>query len=419
MKNLILGAAAVALAAACGGGGKPQLLDASTDAQLVCNPVAQTGCMANEKCTWIVDIDGTATSNEIGHIGCAPTTAADLPDGSACTDAVAATNGGADTCVKGDLCIARKCKPICDPQVTGSTAAGACPTDFVCTTYAGVFDTSGVATAGVCEPSCDPLTQRLKIGTTNLDACGSADPTKPSATCIINRNVATLCAPSGPIVYNNTDRKPALTDPSSGRPYPNGCAPGFFPVFRSEVSGSMTVLCAGMCAPLKVDMDIAATPGHAMDNEGDVTVAAKLTTEAMPMPGNAVCVPGKKGTADLPQNSNFGEDCRFAWPLFAQGNPPVPAMTPYNNTLGFCFAYYKYIDVDVNGTNQPEKSCAELPATTPAPGTPLAPWGSADENGCYPLATAAAARKATVPRGAFGSLRAAYGDVPLVRHVFD
>jgi hypothetical protein len=145
--------------------------------------------------TWIVDIDGSQTTNEVGHIGCAPVGATPTADGAACADAVAATNGGVDTCVAGDLCISRKCKPICDPQ-TASGVAGACTTDFACTTYAGVFDSAGPAVAGVCEPQCDPLTQQLKVGTTRTDACGSVDPTKPSAACVFGPDpTAWVCAP--------------------------------------------------------------------------------------------------------------------------------------------------------------------------------------------------------------------------------
>ena len=415
MKNLILGAAVVALAAACGGGGKPQLIDAGVDSQFACNPVAQTGCKTGEKCTWFVDVDGSTTANPVGHIGCAPVGTAPLADGAVCADATApsATSMGYDNCIAGDLCISRKCKPICDPQTVAGGAAGACKTDFACTTYAGVFDSAGPAVAGVCEPTCDPLTQQLKVGTTKTDACGSADPTKPQAACVFGPDpTAWVCAPSGSILYDKTDRKPPLTDPASMRPFPNGCAPGFIPFYFEDASTAMKTLCTGLCAPLKVDATIAAMAGHATDNQGDVTVPAKLTAETAPKAGNAVCVKGKKGADDI--LAPKGEDCRFSWFPLAGGDPAKAAPTPYNNSLGFCFAYEKF---QVVGPNKlPLKSCAELPVIEPDPMDPNAPWGNADDNGCYPL-SAANARKSK--RNLLQDFRFAYGAGMAVRHIFD
>lgn len=407
MKNLILGAAAVALAAACGGGGKPQLLDASIDAQFACNPVAQTGCKTGEKCTWIVDIDATMTSNEIGHIGCAANAATPIDDGKACADASVKSGAPVDTCIGGDLCVSNKCKPICDPSVSG-TAAGACKPDFACTTYAGVFDTGGPAVAGVCEPQCDPLTQQLKVGSPN-NACGSADATKPSAACVFGPDpTAWVCAPSGSILYANTDRKPPLTDPGSGRPFPNGCAPGFIPFYFEDASGAMKTLCTGLCAPLKVDSTIAMMTGHTKDNQGDITVPGKLVADMVPKAGHAVCTKDVKGASDI--TAPRGEDCRFSWFPLAQGDPAKATPTPYNNSLGFCFAYEKFLVVGPN--KLPLKSCADLPVTADA----ADPFGSADDNGCYPLATATA-RKST--RNLMQDFRFANGGGMAMRHVFE
>lgn len=406
MKNLILGALVV-LAAACGGGGKPQLLDAAVDSQFACNPVAQTGCKAGEKCTWIVDIDGTMTTNEVGHIGCAPVGATPTADGAACADAVAATNGGVDTCAAGDLCISRKCKPICDPQ-TAAGVAGSCKTDFACTTYAGVFDFGASALAGVCEPTCDPLTQRLKVGTTGIEACGSADPTKPTAACVFGPDEATwVCAPSGSILYGKTDRQPPLTDPVSGHPFPNGCAPGFVPLFF-DGSGSMTTLCTGLCAPLKTDNVISKTTGHANDNEGDPTALAKLTADPAPVAGNGICVKDKKGAGDV--TTAIGEDCRFYWwPIFNQ-DPTKATPNDYNDKLGFCFEWQKFKDLNM----QPLKSCADLP-----PAGATANDASAANQGCYPVAQSNLTAPTAEQRRAMPQMRFGYPREPLTRHVFD
>src|SRR5262245_27918710 len=102
MNKLALGALVVAITAC--GGGKTTLIDAASDAAMACNPVMQTGCQAGEKCTWIVDIDGTMTTNDIGHIGCVAN--GSIASGANCTDGSMA---GPDACVAGQLCISGKC----------------------------------------------------------------------------------------------------------------------------------------------------------------------------------------------------------------------------------------------------------------------------------------------------------------------
>ncbi|HEX3766663.1 MAG TPA: hypothetical protein VHW23_48545, partial [Kofleriaceae bacterium] len=234
MKNLILGAAAVVVAfgAACGGGGKPQLLDAGIDAQMVCNPIAQTGCMANEKCTWLVDADANSTTMtpEVGHVGCVATAAAAIADGMACTNAKAGVSSGADACVKGDICISSVCKPICDPQLASGAGAGACDSTHACISYRGVFESTGIASAGACEVGCDPLTQQL--ATSHAEACGAADPTKPAGTCVPTTGEfkSFACVPT--LTADATDRMAPLGD--SRGIFGNGCAPGFLPFFFED-----------------------------------------------------------------------------------------------------------------------------------------------------------------------------------------
>lgn len=411
MKKLAL-ALLVGSIAACGGG-KTTLIDGSVDAFVTCSPIAQTGCSAGEKCTWIVDIDGTATTDEIGHIGCI--TSGNLPEGMACSDATAAANGGADTCVAGQLCISNKCKPICDPQLVDGSAAGACKVDFSCSVYAGVFESGGTATAGVCEPGCDPLSQQLKV--TKAEACGSIDPTKPSSTCVPSRGFLSFhCAPSGSIVYDKTDRVAPLAD-LSGNPFGNGCAPGFIP-FYFEGSGSMNTVCTGLCAPLKTDNQIVKQVGHETDNQGDKAALAKLTGDAAPVAGHGVCKPNIKGAPGLAAPA--GQDCRFVWFDLAGRNPAMVGNSPFNNTLGVCFAYEKFVDIMIPGPPAmavPEKSCAELPPSAPD----MDPFGAAPTEGCYPLPStvAASGAKASARSRWASSHRLANPEAVLVRHVFD
>jgi hypothetical protein len=421
MKNLILGAAVVALAAACGGGSKPQLIDASIDAQMVCNPIAQTGCMANEKCTWLVDADANPATMtaEIGHVGCAPVDATAIPDGMTCANGKAGVTGGADNCVQGDICISRICKQICDPQLASGAGAGACDATHACLSYRGVFESASAPTAGACEVGCDPLTQQL--ATNKSEACGSADPTMPSGTCVPTSGEfkSFACAPS--LTMTATDRMAPLGD-SRGF-FGNGCAAGFLPFFFEDASGAMKTLCSGMCAPVKMDStiyaaDMATNPDI---NGGDPMALGKLPADMKAIAGHATCQIGVKGSLTQAEGT---EDCRFIWaPLAISSNQsnPTPVDTPYNNTLGMCFAYSKFISVDTNNDQKPdapEKSCRELGTTA----DPI--YGTAEENGCYPLAGfpggAARAPLAFKPNPhRIGSFRLAYGTGVVARPVFE
>ena len=154
---------------------------------------------------------------------------------------------------------------------------------------------------------------------------------------------------------------------------------------------------------------------HAKDNQGDLTKLAKMPTEATSKAGNAVCVTGKKGS-DVA--SPLGEDCRFVWFPLARGNPAMALQSPFNDTLGFCFAYEKFLTIMVSGNPQlqPEKSCADLPVTV---ADPMDPYGTAKENGCYPLAESRRAGERIRPRGVLATFQLGGDSAPAVRHIFD
>src|SRR5690348_1019149 len=81
MRTLALVAMVVGLAMSCGGGddGKKILPfpDANDGPLEPCNLLTQAGCAAGEKCTWLVD---AMIPQYVGHIGCAPSGAADVGD---------------------------------------------------------------------------------------------------------------------------------------------------------------------------------------------------------------------------------------------------------------------------------------------------------------------------------------------------
>ncbi|HET9625115.1 MAG TPA: hypothetical protein VFP84_27295 [Kofleriaceae bacterium] len=402
---------------ACGGSDPPSVEPPGSGPPLACDPVEQTGCTAaGQKCTWIVDIDATADAPEVGHVGCVQAGA--IAVGGACDDAVV---GHDDGCVAGALCIAGACKPICDPQLVEGAAPGACAQGDACSTYTGVFESAGAPIAGVCEPGCDPLSQRRTVD--HAEACGSPDPAAPSATCIASDGFRTFhCAPTTPELAANTDRVPPLAP--DGEPFINGCAAGFIPFFYEDASGAMNTLCTGLCAPLKVDATLAADPAHKLDHAGDPSALGKLPADPAPVAGHATCAVGIKG-------SEPAEDCRFLWFPLAHGDPTKALTTPYNDTLGVCFAYQKFLTVTIPGTSQKaaEKSCAELPVTAPLSD----PYGSARDNGCYPLSDSlgpSAGRVLSPPLGTVDPARPAWlgrlgggvhpsDDVPLVRHAMD
>src|SRR6185436_13101937 len=169
---------------------------------------------------WIVDIDSTMTTDEVGHIGCVPN--GNIADGIACQRAKAGVSGGTDACTAGDFCISGACRPICDPQLVPGSAPGACSSNYACSLFHSLFDVSGTAVAGVCQPGCDPLTQKLKVGNA-LDACGSADATKPNRTCVAGSGFrAFACADK---LSDATDGQPAFTE--RGAIFSNSCGPGF------------------------------------------------------------------------------------------------------------------------------------------------------------------------------------------------
>lgn len=343
MKKLALGALLAGLAA-CGGGGN----NSTSNTIIVndanggdtgpgqCNPLMQTGCNAGEKCNWIYD---QLMPTIVGHIGCEPEGQTAI--GGDC----GARAIGPDSCVKGAECVSGECKQICDNQ--GGTPM--CDADHACVQYQNTFTDGTTTVAGVCDPGCDPLTQKLKIG--DKEACGSADPTKPTKGCYGYDEYS--CSGTAPTV--SIDMAVTLTDRvAPAGDYLNSCAPGFMPILISE-TGSTTGLCNGLCAALESD----ATLPQA--NEiGDATALAKNPTAMTSAPGNAVCSATKRGSAvDGP------ETCRFLW-VYNIDDANMLAITPYTDIMGVCIARnkYKYDSnddgmLDNNDMNTPE--CHSLP----------------------------------------------------------
>jgi hypothetical protein len=124
-------AGAAGEAGAAGAGGQPGV---------DCDPVAQTGCEAGEKCSVVV-------AGETSSFEC-------VPAGAIAPDAQCTRTNEGDDCTAGHYCVGNvgassgmTCRPLCE--------AGGSPGCEVCVPYAD-FPSQDV---GVCHPTCDPLAQ--------------------------------------------------------------------------------------------------------------------------------------------------------------------------------------------------------------------------------------------------------------------
>jgi hypothetical protein len=310
--------------------------DGSADAGVlpVCNVVAQSGCGANEKCAWTKD---PAIPLAQGKLACVPNGTVGLD--AACSYGTGASNH--DDCGKALACVNGTCKAICDPAAVSGLSA--CDATHACAVYVGVFmSTDGSSFAGVCEPACNPLTQRRL--TDDAPNCGgtvdtTTSPPQPSRGCYgmppsMPWPTTFVCSSAGRA--SNTSDVPCTSGNACaaaiGSPYINGCAPGFLPVL-SESQNSSNMICAAVCEP------------------GNTSSAA---------PANAA---GKVGSAYTCPTLGAGgkHECRFWW-WFEKPTSPV---SPNGNAFGICYDYTKY-QFDSNDDQIPDKpqpSCTVLSAT--------------------------------------------------------
>ncbi len=296
-------ALSVAGFAACsgGGGGTPP---EPTVVLTACDPVAQTGCSAGKKCTWIrISTSGTFA----GALACTPAGLADV--GGACQYGADGATTGYDNCKAGQVClapVASAAQGTCERICNSSNVLSCTPSSqWTCSTFSDFFDPSGSPIAGMCQPQCDPLTQvRLTDGAA---ACGSPNPATPSLGCYGapgygGAPTVFTCVPAGP--SSMTERQPI-----SGTVYLNSCAPGYLPLM-SESTGSTTAICSALCSP------------------------AYTTLESHPTPG------GVSPYSCQDKGGGSTDECRYWWWIEGAGTPA----TPWSNGLGFCldYTYYTY-----------------------------------------------------------------------------
>ncbi|MBA3539289.1 MAG: hypothetical protein H0T79_06645, partial [Deltaproteobacteria bacterium] len=220
--------------------------DAPADAfSGVCNPFTQTGCGANEKCTWFQEAAGT------GHLGCAPN--GTVAVGGACMY----TSTGADNCKVGAACTGSPgtCKGICD--LGSATPCGA--TTDSCSRFTGVFQSEpDPPFAGLCDPQCDPLNDNDFDGAGPLtrpsNLCGAVDqgcygtPSNGNApgtkwSCAKDIHYG---APAPGLVHKV--QCTAANNCANPNIFLNSCNQGYIPMFL-ESTGSTTVICTALCKP--------------------------------------------------------------------------------------------------------------------------------------------------------------------------
>ena len=272
----------------------------------ICDPVAQTGCQASQRCTWII------TSVTTGHNACIADGTVNV--GGACAYGAPGETTGFDNCKKGATCLSGTCRTIC------SKVPESCPGSYGCNHYEGAaFDPDGTLGIGVCDPICDPLTQtRLTDG---APACGSPNPSAPTLGCFGFPDRNFVCAPI--ISTTKTHNVPA------GTPYTNACAPGFEPLLL-DMTGGTTVICMALCKPADTS---SSNPGNAAG-----------------LPGSGFTCPDRGALAPA--------ECRYWWWLENMSSQ-------YRNTLGFCVDPTKY-RYDSNRDMTPDTvwpSCTTLSPT--------------------------------------------------------
>lgn len=402
MQKLALGALFAALLVACGSNNDNKVhivtdSGSGSGSDSMCNALAQTGCNAGEKCTWIYDLVSADGTNILGHVGCAPDGDKVVHD--QCTRNAAGAQGW-DDCKAGTFCKAKRelvgpggvgvCEQVCDN--TGADATAACATDSACVAYHNIFEVSSMNVAGVCDYKCDPFADNdsMHVGSAAIMRSGSACQDYEQCTGFPGRTLPTAfsCARE----YNTDLQNRAQCTATSGNSLTaanplsrvacasasNGCSQGYMPLLYEDTSGSMIVTCTAMCRPKSC---------WSGNCGGSDDASTFLTGDPAYVTGTAThhrCEPTDiagdvdPATAGSGANARNTDQCTFNWSFEFDTNGNF-ITSPFDDTVGWCERrnQYKY---DVNGDGMitdvdlVEPKCDVMPG--PGTGT-----GSADGSG--------------------------------------
>jgi hypothetical protein len=399
MKKLALGLtlAVVAMAACSKDKPKIKLTDASDDSgSTLCDPVAQTGCAATEKCTWFHDDTGDATTDPRkpadGHIGCAPIDGATVDLKGACTYGTPGVTGF-DNCKPGLLCDTTKdaepqgrCEQICDP-----TLGTNCENNVGCVRKHGVFAAVGAGdatTPGTCQILCDPLLDNDYdgAGTMSAQRAGSPCETDANAGCwgrISSTDARTFffCSHSVPGTETLVHRDEVVI---MEKQLLVACHPGYALGFAGDATGSMKTDCYSYCKP-----------ADAIGSSGSGTIGTTNpgTPIALPNPQRPNGDPSDPCSVAKGRTGNFGavpsatvngtngEHCMYTW-RFEVDMAGTLFPSPTSNTVGICYDHSKYND----GATPPveEPACTAVPASD---ATPMNMTTTGVSLGCLSLTT--------------------------------
>jgi len=238
---------------------------------------------------------------------------------------------GSDNCGKGLYCTGGVCKPVCDLNGGAPT----CGANFACQPYANTFgNLNETPHAGICDQSCDPLTNRVdgtneaNCKATAIDTNNTTVPGFPMG--YPNRGCYGLWISGGKSRWTCAGAGPAtgVQDFVLGTVFINSCAAGFFPGL-SRGTGTMMAICSALCNP------------------GDAYMGAPATQIGGLKRGTDVSTCNERGAV--------GMDCVHGW-FFEIADDGSLMETKYGK-LGVCMNWTRYTSAT---TMMPLKQCQDL-----------------------------------------------------------
>ena len=195
------------------------------DPSVTCNPVAQTGCAADEKCAQLV----ASVDPWLSSTSCVP--AGEREIGESCARGADGPSGY-DDCAGGLSCLDGLCASICTttPSDSCRDQGEAFGEGAYCTVFAELFSES----EGLCVPGCDP---------TDDNACAEG------FGCYLNAERGIASCTSTPPAASELAQNADCYGPASGDCYLNGCSAGHTPLLSNKTEDADGVVCARYCTP--------------------------------------------------------------------------------------------------------------------------------------------------------------------------
>jgi hypothetical protein len=202
-----------------------------------CNPVAQTGCDAGEKCAHLVESDSPLLSRTT----CVPN--GNVPLGGQCAVGAPGPSTGYDDCAAGGHCSGSVCTEIC------TQAPDSCPQEASCVPFSGLFsDLDGL---GLCQAQCDVMAQNCCDG----DGCYVSLSSGESS-----------CAPAVPETMGGMPGRQG-----DACMFLNTCDVGFGCTLIDDPVNTTGNVCAKFCDP-------AMAGGPTCDDTGTATTCTQINT---------------------------------------------------------------------------------------------------------------------------------------------